>query len=207
MHLSQFAWLNSLSVDLVKTISTLLSLVDGMMIPDITSSLYTITIAGETYTSLIQGGTNTIGNLISGYSVGGIGTTCVLLILAIAVVLSVLKVIDFRIPLISVIAYIAVSYNTNGFETAIMNLCSGSFLFVATFIATEPNVSPNNFVGKLIYAVGFGALSALCWNLKFFGENCIFVVALVMNWFVPFMDKYISARPSTVGGFRHARKV
>ena len=179
----------------------------GMMISDITSSLYTVTIAGDTYTSLIEGGTNTISNLISGYAVGGIGTTCILLLTVIAVVLSIMKIIDYKIPLIAVISYIIVGYNLNDFESTIINMFSGSFIFVAIFMATEPNVSPNNFVGKLIYSIGFGALSALCWNLKFFGENCIFVVALFMNCFVPFMDKYFSPRPSTIGGFRNARKV
>ena len=181
--------------------------VAGVLVPDITTSLYKFVINGEVHTSLLVGGTNSISNLLSGRAVGGIGTTCSLMLFVIILVLSLMKIIDFKIPVLSIISYLAVSYFTNGVETALMNLCSGSFLFVATFIVTEPNVSPNNLLGKIIFAVGFGALSAVCWNYKLFGENCVFVVALFFNVIVPFMDKFLSSKPSTTGGFRNASKV
>lgn len=181
--------------------------VAGLLVPDITTSLYSLTMNGEQYLSLTAGGENTLGNLIMGKAVGGIGTTCILVILAIAVVLSLMKVIDFKIPLLAVISYIAVSYTTNGVETAALNLCSGSFIFTAVFIMTEPNVSPNHWLGKILYSLGFGAICAVCWNYKYFGENCVFVVALIFNVVVPILDKYLSSKPSTTGGFRNARKV
>lgn len=185
--------------------------VAGIVIPDITSSLYKITIAGDEYISLTQeGGENTIVNLITGRSVGGIGTTCILLLLVVFVVLSVMKVIDFKIVILSVISYFLTAYFLTGFEQATFNLFSGSFIFVAIFMMTEPNISPNTLLGTLVYSISFGVLSAFAWhynNYLNFGENCVFVVAMIVNLFVPFMDKYLVSKPSTIGGYRNAHKV
>ena len=184
--------------------------VAGIIIPNITASLYKINIAGDDYISLTMGGTNTIANFLTGKSVGGIGTTCTLLLLVIFVVLSIMKVIDFKIVLLSVISYFLVSYKLVGFEQATFNIFSGSFIFVAIFMMTEPNISPNTFFGTLVYSISFGVLSALAWHYNNYlnlGENCVFVVAMIVNLFVPFMDKYFVSKPSTIGGYRNAHKV
>lgn len=178
----------------------------GLMIPNITSTLYKVTIAGDEYVSLIQGGTNTISNLFSGRAVGGIGTTCIILILIVGVALANMKVIDVKIPVISIVAYVATMVSLTNMETALLSVCSGSFIFVSVFMMTDPVSSPNTLLGKIIYSTLFGVLSAFAWKLGYFGENCIFVVALVVNLFVPFMDKYFTVRPRSIGGFRYAHK-
>ena len=178
----------------------------GVMIPDITSTLYTATFAGDEYISLTIGGTNTLSNLFNGYAVGGIGTTCILMILACYVLLADMKIIDLKIPLISAIAYFAVSAYFNGLENAAINLFSGSFLFVSVFMMTDPNTSPNTLLGKLIFSLLFGAISALAWDYGRLGENTVFAVALVVNVLVPFLDNITISRPQTLGGYRNAHK-
>lgn len=178
----------------------------GLMVPDMTANLYKITIAGDEYTSLITGGTNTISNLLTGQAVGGLGTTCIVMLLAIAVVLAYMKIIDIKIPILAIISYLVTSILLTNFETGIMSVCSGSFVFVSVFMLTDPVSSPNTFLGTLIYSIGFGVLSAVVWKLGWLGENCIFVVALVINLLVPFMDKYFVIKPTSLGGFRYAHK-
>ena len=178
----------------------------GMLIPGLTSELYTTTIAGEEYVSLSAGGTNILQNMMSGNAVGNIGTTCIVVLIVSFVCLAYLKIIEIKLPILAVISFIAVSLFFHNIEITAMNLCSGSFIFVSIFVITDPNTSPNTFFGKILYAVGFGAISALVWDLKFLGENTAFVVALFVNLFTPFMDKYLIARPTTLGGFRNAYK-
>ena len=176
------------------------------MIPNITTELYKVTIAGDEYISILNGGTNTISNLFSGQGVGGIGTTCIMMFLVIFVVLSYMKIIEIKTPILAVLSYLVVGILFNGLDATAINICSGSFIFVSLFIMTEPNTSPNTFIGEVTYAVLFGALSALAWDMGFFGENCVFVVALICNMLVPFMDRYFIIKPATLGGYRYAHK-
>ena len=178
----------------------------GFIAPNLTAEAYRFVIDGEIYRSFAEGGSNTLLNLVMGKSIGGIGTTSIVIIVVLAIFLVYSEVIDYKIPLISIIAYFVTSLLFCGIEQSAMNLCSGSFVFVSVFMLTDPNSSPNSLIGKILYSVLFGFLSAFMW-LKFpLGENTVFVVALLLNALVPFMDKYLSIKLFKVGGFRNAYK-
>lgn len=178
----------------------------GLLSSGFTSSLYELTLNGEEYVSVALGGTNSISSLLLGQGVGGIGTTCVLVILICYIFLVYTGVLDFKIPLLSILSYFVVGLLIGGLETTVINMFSGSFIFVSVFMMTDPNTSPNTTLGKILYSVLFGALSALVWNVGSLGENTIFVVALFVNVLVPFMDKYFVWKPLSLGGFRNAYK-
>ena len=178
----------------------------GVIAASLGTQIFDVTINGETYTSLSQGGTNTILNLISGQAVGGVGTTCIIMLVLVFIFLVYSNVIDFKISVISILAFFLTSLTQFGLEQSLMNLCSGSFVFVAIFMMTDPNTSPNTLIGKVIYSVLFGVLSALVWKLGSIGENTVFVVALLVNLFVPMMDRYFVLKPLTLGGYRNAYK-
>ncbi len=178
----------------------------GVLSSGLAVNLYDFTLNGEVYTSFTNGGENTILNLITGKSIGGIGTTCVIIMVIAYAFLVYMSVIDWKIPLISVISYFAVSYLLTGMEQSILNICSGSFLFASVFMITDPNTSASTFLGKIVYSVMFGALSAWLWNIGAMGEDTIFVVVLIVNVFVPFMDRYLFIRQKPLGGYRYAHK-
>lgn len=178
----------------------------GVICAGLSGELYTLALNGDVYSSLALGGSNSLTNLLIGQAVGGIGTTCTFIILLCYVFLVYSSVIDFKIPLIAIASYFIVGIMFNNIETTIMNMLSGSFLFVSVFMITDPNTSPNNFISKIIYACLFGALSALAWNVGTLGENTVFAVALVCNVFAAIMDKYIVVKPLSVGGYRNAYK-
>ena len=179
-------------------------LVAGMMASNLSADLYQITMNGEVYSSLASGGENLIFNLFTGKAVGGIGTTCIVVILIAYAFLVYMSVIDWKIPLFSAVAYFVTAYLLCGMENAILNICSGSFLFVSVFMMTDPNTSPDPFLGKIVYALMFGVLSAVLWNMGKLGENTIFVSAVMVNVLVPFMDKYLIIRQKPLGGYRYA---
>lgn len=178
----------------------------GVLCSTMSSSLYELTLNGEKYVSLSLGGTNTMSGLLLGEGVGGIGTTCIIVILFCFIFLVYASVLDFRIPFFSIVSYFCVGLLINGLEMNVMNMFSGSFIFVSVFMMTDPNTSPNTLLGKIIYSCLFGALSALAWKYCSLGENTVFVVALVVNVIVPFMDRYFVWKPLSLGGIRNAYK-
>lgn len=174
---------------------------------ELASDWYSFAINGEVAKSLSIGGTNSILNLFLGQAVGGVGTTCIILILFCFVVLVYTGTIDYKIPLFSVLSYFIVGLLFNGIEQNMMNMLSGSFIFVSVFMMTDPNTSPNTFFGKLIYSCLFGSLCAIVWHNGALGENAVFAVALFVNFISVYLDRYVRLRPSTLGGFRNANKV
>ena len=178
----------------------------GVISSKLAENLYDFTLNGEAYTSFTAGGENTILNLLTGKAIGGIGTTCVIIMLIAYAFLVYMSVIDWKIPLISVLSYFVVAYVFNGMELAVLNLCSGSFLFASVFMLTDPNTSPSTFLGKIVYSIGFGALSAWLWNIGLMGEDTIFVAVFIVNILVPFIDRYLFIRQKPLGGYRYAHK-
>ena len=178
----------------------------GVVVAGLSGSLYEIVLNGEKAVSLTAGGVNTIYNLLIGQSVGGIGTPCCLVIVLCYVFLVYTGVIDFKLPILAVVAYFVTSLTMTSLNWSLMNMCSGSFLFVSVFCLTDPNTSPDTFIGKFVYSVLFGVLSAIVWQMGALGENSVFVVLLFVNLFVPMMDRYFVWKPNSLGGYRYAHK-
>ena len=178
----------------------------GVAVAGLSGELFKITLNGEELVSITAGGTNSILNLLSGQAVGGIGTTCIFIMIICYMFLVYNGVINFAMPVIAVISYFLVALKLVGLEQGVINLLSGSFVFVSIFMLTDPNTSPDTTIGKMIYSIMFGVLSAIVWNMKFLGENTVFVVLLFVNLFAPMMDQYFVWRPLTFGGYRNAHK-
>ena len=53
----------------------------GILVSGLAVNLYDFTLNGETYTSFTNGGENSILNLLTGKAIGGIGTTCIIIML------------------------------------------------------------------------------------------------------------------------------
>lgn len=181
-------------------------LIAGVLSAKVAEGLYDFTLNGEVYTSFTAGGENTILNLITGKAIGGIGTTCVIIMVIAYAFLVYMSVIDWKVPLVSILSYFVVSYLLNGMEQAVLNLCSGSFLFACVFMLTDPNTAASTFLSKMVYSIAFGALSAWLWTIGLMGEDTIFVAVFIVNILVPFMDKYLFIRQKPLGGYRYAHK-
>lgn len=178
----------------------------GMIVPAMASELYNITSGAETLRPIIAGGEYTLQEIMSGRYAGGIGTTCMVLLLACFVFLVLARVIDFKIPLISVLSFVIVGIVIWGLEGAIANLCSCSFLFLCIFVLTDPNTSPDTLLAKFICSALFGALAPLIMRAGVLGENSLIFLALLVNILSPILNKLFSWRPIQMGGIRNAHK-
>lgn len=131
---------------------------------------------------------------------GTIGEVSKIAILIGAAYLIVKKVISIEIPL----AYIATTLLTvaimgKGSEDLMFHLLSGGLLLGAFFMATDYATAPVTKLGKIIFAVGCGFLTAV---IRLFGGNpegvCYSII--IMNMFVPLIDKFTKEKAYGTGG-------
>ncbi len=141
--------------------------------------------------------------LLGNTATAAVGETCAIAILAGYIYLSVRRVIDFRIPLITVgslavfIFFFDVLPSESGadmFYSLVAHVLSGGVLFGSVFMATDYSTSPNTFVGSAVFAAGVGLITALIRAFGSFPEGFSFAL-LIMNLVVPLLDKYIVPKP------------
>ncbi|QWB95952.1 RnfABCDGE type electron transport complex subunit D [Mycoplasmatota bacterium] len=144
-------------------------------------------IGTQTPLSLLNSGnafTYSWAELLFGNTPGSIGETFRLGILALGVILIAVKAIDWRIPVgllatVFVLTLLGYYVFPDTFANPYYSLFTGSVLFAAFFVATEPVSAPAKPLGKLIYGVGIGLLIVLIRNLATFPEGTVFAIVLM----------------------------
>ncbi len=131
-------------------------------------------------------------DLFFGNRGGSLGETSVLLILIGAVILLVLRIIDWKIPVIY-IGIVALGSFLMG-KDVLFQVMAGGLMIGAFFMATDYVTSPVTWKGRVIFAVGLGILTVLMRNFSNMPEGVCFSI-LIMNAFVPLMDKYVRIKP------------
>lgn len=144
--------------------------------------------------------------LLLGQYPGALGTTFKLGILVLGVILMILKVSDWKIPVLylgtyfvlSLIFFVSAGRGMDAFNYASYSVLLGHLLFASMFIATDPQTGPLYSKGRIIYAVALGIITFLIQNVTFINklaantEGTIFaitfmnaVVGLIDVWTVP----------------------
>jgi electron transport complex protein RnfD len=131
-------------------------------------------------------------DLFFGNRGGSLGETSVLLILIGAVILLILRIIDWKIPVIY-IGIVALGSFLMG-KDVLFQVMAGGLMIGAFFMATDYVTSPVNTNGRIIFAVGLGILTVLMRNFSNMPEGVCFSI-LIMNAFVPLLDKYVRIKP------------
>ena len=129
--------------------------------------------------------------LLFGTVGGSIGETCKIAILAGGVYLAVRRVIDWRIPAVYLLTAAAMFLLCYGSASEmLLQLLSGGLLFGAVFMATDYATSPKWKYNRILYAFGLGVITVLIRRFGSYPEGTSLAI-LIMNLFVPLMDKYI----------------
>ena len=128
---------------------------------------------------------------------GSLGEISKILIILSFVYLTITKTIKSLIPLsyiivVFIMTYIISLFNNVDIYYPIYNIISGSLLFMAVFIATDPLTSPVSKSGQLIYGISLGILTIL---FRYLNPNIDSVITsiLTMNMLVIIIDN-ISAK-------------
>ena len=129
---------------------------------------------------------------------GSIGEISVLALLIGGIYLLWKKVITWHIPIsmlvtITLFSGIMWGLNPDRYADPVFHLITGGIMLGAFYMATDLVTSPMSNKGKLIFGFGIGMLTML---IRYFGaypEGVSFAI-LIMNAFVPLLDKYVKQR-------------
>jgi len=140
-------------------------------------------------------------SLVTGSIKGSMGETSALLILAGGLLLMTQRIISWHIPVamlgtIALLASLLHFINPEQYAGAWIQLFSGGAILGAFFIATDLVTSPNSNSGKIIFAMGCGALVYIIRTWGGYPEGVAFAVIL-MNALTPLIDYYV--RPQIYG--------
>lgn len=135
-------------------------------------------------------------DLLLGVGVAGcIGETCKLALILGGIYLAIRGVINIVYPAIyiAVAGLFAVLLNGFNFEYFLPTILSGGLMLGAIFMATDYTTTPNTTKGNIIYFVCLGLLTT---GLRFATQmETVSFAILLMNLFVPLIDKFVINRP------------
>jgi len=150
----------------------------------------------------------TLRNLFFGKMGGVLGETSALLLLIPAILLIIMRVIDWRIPLayigtVALGTLVAWLFKATP-VTPIFHLLSGGMMLGALFMATDYSTSPVTRSGQWIFGIGCGVLTVLIrlWSGGF-PEGVSYSI-LLMNVATPLIDRV--TRPRILGESRKKKK-
>ncbi len=139
---------------------------------------------------------NNVLDLLLGRGIPGcLGETCKAALIAGAIYLAVMGVINIGLPLITIVScgLFTVCLNGFNFNYYLPSILSGGLILGAFFMATDYTTTPNTKLGNVIYFLILGLLIAGLRQATEM-ETTSFAI-LLMNLFVPLMDKFILPRP------------
>ena len=144
-------------------------------------------------------GTASVFDIIGGNVAGPMGTGCALLMVACAFYLlirrpkALISSVSFVAACIAVIYFfprVVASFRTN----LVPELCSGSLLFAAVFLVTDPSTLPCKTANKIIYGAVCGFICMAMRRMGAYEETVCFAV-LLANALRPIFDSAINNMP------------
>ena len=139
-------------------------------------------------------------DLFLGKTGGCLGETCALAILIGGIYLIARRVISPVIP-VTYLATAAVFSLLFG-RDPIFDLLSGGLMLGAFFMATDYTTSPLDFWGRVVFAIGCGALTLVIREFGSLPEGVSYSI-LLMNILTPLIERYI--KPKAFGSPKKAR--
>ncbi len=151
---------------------------------------------GRTVLSMLKSGvlpSDSFSDLLFGYTPGNLGTTPILVLCVVALVLLYRRIINWQTPaaFLGTVAAAALLFPrcpSGRLDSMLYELMSGSLLFVAAFMATDPVTSPVTRAGRFLYGLGCGLFTVVLRYYGIYPEGAFFAV-LLMNPFVLPLDR------------------
>lgn len=134
---------------------------------------------------------------------GTIGETSVFAIMAGAMFLLLLGIIDLRIPGTYIITFVIfiILFGGRGFDPQYItaHLCGGGLMLGAWFMATDYVTSPITKNGQILYGICLGVLTGL---FRLFGGSAegVSYAIIISNLLVPLVEKITLPKPFGKGG-------
>ena len=184
------------------------SVVGAWVLPSISSISGNATTTSATLLEgLTKGTLPTLSNLdlLLGAGLQGcIGETCKVALILGGIYLAIVGVINIGYPIIyiAITGLFTVALNGFDFTFFLPTILSGGLMLGAIFMATDYTTTPNTTVGNIIYFIALGLVTA---GLRIAtGREVVSFAILLMNLFVPLIDKFIIPKPF---GYKKQKKV
>ncbi len=159
----------------------------GFVVDGVTSATPLAVADGEPVYDLIT--------LFFGTHGGSLGETCAAALLLGGAYLVVRRVITPLIPLCFIGTVFGLSWIVEGSAyDATYQILSGGLMLGAIFMATDYTTSPLTTVGKVVFAIGCGALTVLIRQFGSLPEGVSFAI-VIMNILVPLIERVTYAVP------------
>ncbi|HEX9601610.1 MAG TPA: RnfABCDGE type electron transport complex subunit D [Mariniflexile sp.] len=154
-------------------------------------------LAGDTMTEISTRIPSAI-DMLFGFTGGSLGEMSALALLLGGVYLIIRKVISWHIPITLILTMVVFTgvfwvINPEQYANPIIHILSGGAILGAFFMATDLVTSPMTKKGMVIFAIGIGILTVLIRLFGAYPEGISFAI-LIMNAFVPLMNKYFKPR-------------
>jgi electron transport complex protein RnfD len=136
--------------------------------------------------------------MLFGFTGGSLGEMSALALLLGGIYLIIRKVISWHIPITLILTMLVFTgvfwvINPEQYANPIIHILSGGAILGAFFMATDLVTSPMTKKGMVIFAIGIGILTVLIRLFGAYPEGISFAI-LIMNAFVPLMNKYFKPR-------------
>ena len=126
---------------------------------------------------------------------GAIGETCIIALVIGGVYLIVRKVIHWEVPVLMLGTVFAISLIANlDFTVALYDLLGGGAVLAAFFMITDYSTTPINKLGKMVFAIGCGAITMVFRLYSSLPEGVSYAV-LIMNIISPYIEKLCAKKP------------
>ena len=131
-------------------------------------------------------------DMFLGWRAGCLGETCACALLLGGLYLVIRRVISPLIPLCYIGSTVLLC--TLFGADPLYSLLSGGLLLGAIFMATDYATTPSSTLGKIIFALGCGLITAVIRSFGAYAEGVSFAI-LLMNVFTPLIDRLVRQKP------------
>ena len=154
--------------------------------------------AGATPLSVMNGSEGTLPSLLDmllGLRGGAIGETCAIALILGGIYLLARRVISWHTPVIYVGTVFVLSLIVKqDLNMALYQVLGGGLMIGAIFMATDYSTTPTNTLGKVVFAIGCAALTAVIRFLSSSVEGVSYAI-LMMNILSPYIEKLCARKP------------
>lgn len=152
-------------------------------------------VSSATPLAVESGAVPSLYDLFLGNHAGCLGETCALALLIGGVYLLLRKVITWQTPVAFIGTVFLISFFAGdcSLQTALYQILSGGLMLGAFFMATDYATSPPTALGKLVFGIGCGLITAAIRLWGTYPEGVSFAI-LFMNILTPYITKLCARR-------------
>ncbi|RPF47545.1 electron transport complex protein RnfD [Hydrogenoanaerobacterium saccharovorans] len=158
---------------------------------------------GEITSKLVEGSAHTLKlggvpvintlDMITGNFAGPMGATNILVLTTCLIYLIFRKTVSWQVPIsflatTALMAYCFPRIPTSGFSSVVLEMLSGSLMFGAVFMLTDPVTAPKRGLSKYFYGIISAVVTMLFRRYGGYEQTVMFAI-LLMNAFAPVIDR------------------